>query len=191
MYNQILNQICITEFNLRRNTLQDIKIFRTCELDELSPSLKKIVSKYENSIKKEKKYLKDNGVTDIEINESVPSTEKLLPEGKFKNLEKGVMFCFYIKCEDKMGVGDKLTYNTAIKGVVKDIMPKGKEPYTDFRPDEPIDALLTSASVNARMTASIISSGSLNKVLMELSRQCKEKLGIKWNNLTNTDNLHD
>ena len=172
-------------------TLQDIKIFRTCELDELSPSLKKIVSKYENSIKKEKKYLKDNGVTDIEINESVPSTEKLLPEGKFKNLEKGVMFCFYIKCEDKMGVGDKLTYNTAIKGVVKDIMPKGKEPYTDFRPDEPIDALLTSASVNARMTASIISSGSLNKVLMELSRQCKEKLGIKWNNLTNTDNLHD
>ena len=50
---------------------------------------------------------------------------------------------------------------------------------------------LTSASVNARMTASIISSGSLNKVLMELSRQCKEKLGIKWNNLTNTDNLHD
>ena len=101
------------------------------------------------------------------------------------------MFCFYIKCEDKMGVGDKLTYNTAIKGVVKDIMPKGKEPYTDFRPDEPIDALLTSASVNARMTASIISSGSLNKVLMELSRQCKEKLGIKWNNLTNTDNLHD
>ena len=172
-------------------TLQDIKIFRTCELDELSPSLKKIVSKYENSIKKEKKYLKDNGVTDIEINESVPSTEKLLPEGKFKNLEKGVMFCFYIKCEDKMGVGDKLTYNTAIKGVVKDIIPKGKEPYTDFRPNEPIDALLTSASVNARMTASIISSGSLNKVLMELSRQCKEKLGIKWNNLTNTDNLHD
>ena len=171
--------------------LQDIKIFRTCELDDLSPSLKKIVSKYENNIKKEKKYLKDNGLSDIEINESLPSTEKILPEGKFKNVENGIMICFYIKCEDKMGVGDKLTYNTAIKGVVKDIMPKGKEPYTDFRPNEPIDALLTSASVNARMTASIISSGSLNKVLMELSRQCKEKLGIKWNNLTNVDNLHE
>lgn len=171
--------------------LQDIKIFRTCDIEDLSPSLKKIVSKYESNINKEKKYLKSNGVSEIEINESVPSTEKLLPEGKFKNLENGVMFCFYIKCEDKMGVGDKLTYNTAIKGVVKDIIPKGKEPYTDFRPNEPIDALLTSASVNARMTASIISSGSLNKVLMELSRQCKEKLGIKWKNLTNVDNLHD
>lgn len=170
--------------------VQDIKIFRTCELDELSPSLKKIVSKYENDIAKEKKYLKANGLTDVEIAEQLPDIKKLNPEGKFKNLEKGVMFCFYIKCEDKMGVGDKLTYNTAIKGVVKDIMPKGKEPYTDFRPDEPIDALLTSASVNARMTASIISSGALNKVLIELTRQCKEKLGIKWNNLTNTDNIH-
>ena len=171
--------------------LQDIKIFRTCEIEDLSPSLKKIVSAYENNIKREKKYLKANGLSDIEINELLPSTEKLSPEGKFKGVENGVMFCFYIKCEDKMGVGDKLTYNTAIKGVIKDIMPKGKEPYTDFRPDEPIDALLTSASVNARMTASIITAGSLNKVLIELSRQCKEKLGLKWDNLKNVDNLHD
>lgn len=169
--------------------VQDIKIRRTCELSDLSPSLKKIVTKYENEIKKRKAFLKKSGVSDIDIESMVESTDKVEPEGKLKNTPNGVMFEFYIKCRDKMSVGDKLTYNTAIKGVVKDIIPKGKDPYTDFRKDEPIDALLTSASVNARMVPSIMITGSLNKVLIEASRQCKEILGIPWENLTNKNNL--
>ena len=39
---------------------------------------------------------------------------------------------------DKMSIGDKLIYWSANKGVIKDIIPKGLEPYTDFRPDEEI-----------------------------------------------------
>ena len=99
------------------------------------------------------------------------------------------MFCFYIKCEDRMGVGDKLVYNTGIKGVVKDIIPEGKDPYTDYRPNEPIDALLTPASVNARMVGSILNGGTLTKVIVELDRKCKEILGIPWTNIQNKDNL--
>ena len=82
-----------------------------------------------------------------------------------------------------MGVGDKLIYNNSIKGVVKDIMPKGDEPRTEFRPDEPVDALLTTSAVNARMVSSIIITGAINKTLVELDRKCKEMLGIKWKNL--------
>jgi RNA polymerase rpb2, domain 6 len=169
--------------------LQDIKIKRTCELSDLSPSLRKIVTQYENGIKAKKKKLLSAGVNPIEVESMLDVTEKMNPEGKLKNTPNGVLFEFYIKCRDKMGVGDKLTYNTAIKGVIKDIIPEGKDPYTDFRKDEPIDALLTSASVNARMTPSVMITGSLNKVLIELSRQCKEKLGIKWTNLENKNNL--
>lgn len=169
--------------------LQDIKIRRTCELSDLSPSLKKIVTQYENGIKAKKKKLLSAGVNPIEVESMLESTEKMLPEGKLKNTPNGVMFEFYIKCRDKMGVGDKLTYNTAIKGVVKDIIPDSKDPYTDFRKNEPVDALLTSASVNARMVPSVMISGALNKVLIELSRQCKEKLGIQWTNLENKNNL--
>ena len=82
-----------------------------------------------------------------------------------------------------MGVGDKMVYYTAVKGVIKDIMPKGKEPYTDFRDKEPIDTLLTISSLNARMVTSVINVGIVNKILIELDRQCKEKLGIEWKNL--------
>ena len=100
------------------------------------------------------------------------------------------MFCFYIKCTDKMGVGDKLVYNTAIKGVVKDIIPSGKEPYSEYRKDEHVDALLTTSAVNARMVGSILTGGALTKVIVELTRQCKDILGIEWDNLKNKDNLN-
>lgn len=165
--------------------LQDIKIYRTCELEDLSPSLRKIVTKYENNIKKEKTIAKRFGISDSELKQYVEPDYKLPQTGKLKITENGVLIEFYIKTEDKMGIGDKLTYNTAIKGVIKDIIPEGEEPYTDFRPHEQIDALLTSASVNARMVASIINSGSLNKTIVELTRKCKDILGIKWDNLKN------
>ena len=112
-----------------------------------------------------------------------------MQEGKLKNVDNGVMFCFYIRCTDKMGVGDKLVYNTAIKGVVKDIIPEGEEPYSEYRTNEPVDALLTTSSVNARMVGSIMTGGALTKVILELDRKCKEMLGIEWKNLTNKDNL--
>jgi len=161
--------------------VQDVKIYRTCELDELSPSLKKLVSFYEKQIQTNKKLFKDNKIEGanylLEPDYKLPST------GKLKGVDTGVLIEFYIKCEDKMGIGDKLVYSSAIKGVVKDIIPIGEEPYTDFHKDEQVDALLTTLSINARMVGSIILNGSLNKVLVELDRQCKEKLGIPWKNL--------
>lgn len=163
--------------------VQDIKIYRTCDIDDLSPSLKKIVTVYENDIKKTKAMAKKYNISEDEVNYSLEPDYKLPQTGKLKVTENGVLIEFYIKTEDKMGIGDKLTYNTAIKGVIKDIMPEGDEPYTDFRPNEKIDALLTSASVNARMVASIINGGALNKTLIELTRKCKDILGIKWNYL--------
>ena len=169
--------------------IQDIKIYRTCDINDLSSSLKKIVTSYEKDVNDKKKKLLDSGVSELEIETILEPTKKSLQEGKLKNVDNGVMFCFYIRCTDKMGVGDKLVYNTAIKGVVKDIIPEGKEPYTDFRPNEPVDALLTTASVNARMVTSVITGGALTKVILELDRKCKEILGIEWKNLSNKDNL--
>ena len=169
--------------------IQDIKIYRTCDIADMSPSLKKIVMAYEKSLLDDKKKLLAEGISEIEIDSTIEPAKKSEQEGKLKNLENGVMFCFYIKCEDRMGVGDKLVYNTGIKGVVKDIIPEGKDPYTDYRPDEPIDALLTPASVNARMVGSILNGGTLTKIIVELDRKCKEILGIPWTNIQNKDNL--
>lgn len=73
---------------------------------------------------------------------------------------------------------DKLTFQSANKGVVKSIFPEGEEPYTEFRPDQPIHAVASSRSFNARMVTSPIVSGAINKGLIELDRQVKEIMGI-------------
>ena len=161
--------------------VQDIKIYRTCELDELSPSLKKIVSEYEKTIKKDKELFKKNNIKGAEY--LLEPDYKLAQNGKLKGVNNGVLIEFYIKCIDKMGIGDKLVYNNAIKGVVKKTMSSGEEPTSTFRPKEPVNSLLTTSAVNARMVSSIILNGSMNKGLIELDRKCKELLGIKWKNL--------
>lgn len=161
--------------------VQDIKIYRTCELSEMSPSLRKLVSAYEKQIKDDKKIFDKYRIEGA--NWKLEPDYKLEPTGKLKKCPNSVLIEFYIKCEDKMGIGDKLIYNNSIKGVIKDIMPPGTEPRTEFRPNEPINALLSTGSVNARMVASIIINGSINKCMIELSRKCKELLGIPWKNL--------
>ena len=165
--------------------VQDIKIFRTCELNELSPSLRKLVTAYENRIKKEKAELKKMGVQNVEG--LLDPDYKLEAQGKLKDCLDGVKIFVYIKCHDSMGVGDKLVFSTALKGVIKTVIPEGQEPYTDFRPNEKVEALLTTAGVNARMVSSIILNGLINKILIETDRKCKELLGIKWKNLYEID----
>lgn len=160
--------------------VQDVKIYRTVEKDELSDSIRKKVNEIEKPISDIKKVMKK-----YDINEAnrLDADYKLEPTGKLKNAYDSVMIEFYLKYEDKMSVGDKLIYFSALKGVVKDIFPVGKEPYTDFRPNEKIHSLLSQGSVLGRMVASVILNMSINKVLIELDRKVKDIAGIPWKNL--------
>ena len=79
-----------------------------------------------------------------------------------------------------MGVGDKLVYYSALKGVVKSIFPKGKEPVSEYRKNEKVHSLLAVHSVNGRMVASVLLMAAANKVLVELSRHVKDIMGIPW-----------
>ena len=164
--------------------VQDIKIYRTVELDELSPTLKKIVSAYEKDINAKKKEMKQYGIDNIES--MMGSTGKLPATGRLKNADNGVLIEFYLKYEDRMSVGDKLIYYSANKGVVKDIFPKGKEPRSEFRPNEKIHTLISKGAIDGRMVCSIMIDGGINKGLVELGRKCKDILGIKYN-----DNLFE
>ena len=155
--------------------VQDIKVYRTCEISELSASLKKVVTNYEKDIKAKKSIYKSY---------NIPGDNMLDPDyamtqsGKLKNVDNGVLIEFYIKYFDTMSVGDKLTFQAANKGTVKFIIGEGDEPYTEFRPDEKIHALASSRSFNARMVTSPIVSGAINKGLIELDRKVKEIMGI-------------
>ena len=112
----------------------------------------------------------------------------LLPHAtKLKVAPDGILIEFYIKAYDKFSVGDKLIQYTALKGVCMNIVPKGKEPYTAFRPHEHIESILACSSVYARMVVSAIITGLINKCMVELDRSCREELGLEWKNLYDMD----
>jgi hypothetical protein len=157
-------------------TLVDIKIYRTVELEDLSPSLKKIVSEYEKPLKEEAKLLKDNNIS----TSKVAAHYKLNPTGKLKKAQEAVFIEFYIEYLDIVGVGDKIVYNSANKAVEKAIFPVGKEPYTSFRPNEKIDAFVSDTSISKRLVTSTIIYGSIQKLMIELDRSVKDIMGIPY-----------
>ncbi len=157
--------------------LQDVKIYRTCEISELSESLQKVVKAYEKQIKATKAIYKENNIPGDNV---LDPDYALTNTGKLKNIGEGVLIEFYIKYFDNMSIGDKLTLQSATKGVIKYIFPEGKEPFTDFRPEETIHIMASSRSFNARMVTSPIISGALNKGLIELDRAVKDIMGLPF-----------
>ena len=157
-------------------TVVDIKIFRTCELDGMSPTVRKIVDEYEKPIKKLKAELDKQGIN----TKSLPATYALPPLGKLKRAEDAIYIEVYVQHPDIPGVGDKISYFAANKATLRAVIPEGKEPYTDFRPTEEVSALLSVSSINKRMVTSILLNGALNKLMIELDRTIKDKLGIKY-----------
>lgn len=160
--------------------IQDIRIYRTCEIDEMSESLQKIVTAYEKGIRAKKALYKKMNMPGANL---LPPDYKMQPTGIMKNNPDGIKIVFYIKYNDKLSVGDKLVAQSANKGVVKGIFPEGLAPFSEYRPNEQIHALFASRSFNARMVTSVWSSGAINKVMIELDRQVKEIMGIECKSL--------
>ena len=161
-------------------TLKGIKIYRTVEVDELSDSLKKIVNAYEKPYKEEAKMLKENGLNISKV----PAHYVLPPTGKLKKAENAIFIEFYVEYYDTVGVGDKIVYNSANKAVEKNIFPEGKEPYTEFRPNEIIDAFVAETSIDKRLVTSTFVYGALQKLMVELDRSVKDIMGITYDDST-------
>ena len=155
--------------------VQDIKIYRTCEIEELSESLQRIIKKYDAGIDKTRALYKKNNIPGTN---TLEPTTAMPPAGKLKNTD-GVRIEFYIKYFDNLGIADKVVAQSANKGVVKAVFPKGEEPYSSFDPSKTIHAVFSSRSFNARMVTSPIVSGAINKGLVNLDEQVKKIMGIK------------
>jgi hypothetical protein len=160
--------------------IEDIKVFCTVELDELSPSLRQIVNQYYSKIKARKKLLEkyddNNSVVKCNMLFNEPTGKVETKDGKFRGaiVNEGVLIEFYIKIHDEVGVGDKIVFFSALKSIVGSIIPEGQEAYTLFRPDEGIDAVLSCNSLIARGVTSAPKMIMANKLLVELSRSLEE-----------------
>ena len=161
--------------------IEDIKVYCTVELEELSPSLRQIVNAYYNKINAKKKMLekydKSGSVVKCNMLFNEP-TGKVEPNnnGVFRGakVNEGVIIEFYIKVHDEVGIGDKIVFFSALKSIVGSIIPEGQEAYTLYRPEEGIDAVLSCNSLIARGVTSAPNMIMSNKLLVELSRKLKD-----------------
>ena len=157
----------------------DIKMYCTVELDELSPSLRKIVSDYYKKIKQKDTYLSkyqnegDNNFYKCGqlLTETAEKSTANYGKVKGEQVGNGVLIEFYIKHRDIIKKGDKCTNYSALKGVVSHVIPEGQEPWSEFRPDEEVSAFVSPLSILGRKTPSIYTTLFGNKVLIELKRK--------------------
>ena len=160
--------------------IEDIRIYSTLDPKELSPSLGKVVTDYWKTITDKKKLVRKYKIDDPTYmgNTYYEMDNPIRPDstGKVKGykLEEGVIIEFYIKFMDPVSNGDKLCDFSALKGVVSYIFPEGKEPKSEFRPEEEIGTILPESSVLARKTPSIILNLWGNKMIIEMKRKLKE-----------------
>ena len=124
-------------------------------------------------------------VLDNTVNRLTNQIWKLIPmrennENWEDQLDK-ILIEFYMTYHDALSVGDKIVFFSALKGTIKRIYPKGKEPRSEFRKNETLKSLLPLSGVNARMVGSVPILTALNKVIVELDRAVKDIYGIKYN----------
>ena len=159
--------------------VEDIKIYCTVELDQLSPSLKKIVSDYYKNISNKKKLVskfrdKKIPTTDFLFNETDTKIET--KDGKVKGVkvDEGVLIEIYIKYKDPVGIGDKIVHFAALKGIVGEVIPEGLEPFPISRPETKIATSFGSAALLARMVPSVIPTMFTNELIYQLKEQLRD-----------------
>lgn len=164
-------------------TIVDIDIISTVPLEELSPSLRKIVGAYWKKLKKKDKVLdKYKNSDDLNFYKSGnlitkfpgPVTPDFQGKVKGTKVDEGVIITIYISYKDIMSRGDKLTSEFALKSINSHVIEKGLEPYSEFRPDENIDLITAPLSISARKTPSIFLAMFANKLMIESKRHLKE-----------------
>lgn len=163
--------------------IEDIKIYATVDLAEMNPSLRKIVSSYYNGINKKKEFLDkydpESKGSIVKCGMLVNETNHKIQPNRFgvikgERVEDGVLIEFYIKHSEPLEIGSKIANFTALKNTIGEIVPKGYEPYSSYRPNEEVSTLIASNSILNRMTPSILLTALGNKCIIELKRHLAE-----------------
>lgn len=161
----------------------DIRVYTTSELDQLDSSLRKVVEEYWSRIKRKNdilsKYANDGDLEYYKAGQVISEVAEVVNPGK-TNKVKGVimnsgdvLILFYIKYRVPASKGDKVTVSVC-KGIISHVFDEGMEPYSEYRPDEPIDTIVAPLAVAARKVPAIFLTIFGNKLLIELKRQLEE-----------------
>lgn len=163
--------------------IEEIEMYATVPLEEMSPSLRKIFSKYYSKINKKKaileKYDPESKGSVVKCGILVKEPTRKIEPNKYgvikgQNVEDSVLINFYIKHSEPLEIGSKIANFTALKNTIGEIIPEGYEAYSELHPDEVVDTIIASNSILKRMTPSVILTALGNKCIIELKNKLKE-----------------
>lgn len=87
---------------------------------------------------------------------------------------EGCLIRFFIETEVDTQAGSKVTFDTALKGIISRVLDDNQAPYSEYRPDEEISAIMSPTGYYSRKTGSIYYLMYTNKALIELGKQIKD-----------------
>ena len=161
--------------------IEDIKMYSTVDLEDLSPTLQKIFGAYYTKIKRKEKLLSKYDKNDSIVKCGIllnSSTGKVEPNRygviKGQKVEDGVLIEFYIKHAEPLEVGSKIAMFTGLKNTIGEVIEEGYEPYSFYRPEEEVSSLIASNSILSRMVPSVILTAFGNKCIIELKRHLQD-----------------
>jgi RNA polymerase Rpb2, domain 6 len=168
--NQTINELSKNKLSSKyTGKVVDVVMYYNRDIEEFSPSVQKILKKYISEGKKKEKAVKEITSDATSVNIRPMRKQKGF---KIKGTEvDGLLIEIYVEYDDELGVGDKVTYYTALKTIISDVIKKGEEPFSENDPDEEIEAIMSPLSIVSRMTVDIYSALYLNKALVHLKKQ--------------------
>lgn len=156
--------------------IEDIRVFWTVPLDQMSETMKKFVNKYINRIKKEiteeEKFTGKRSIKRNYLEITVPNKNRVVGE-EVDSRQGGIVIQYFISNDDIMSVGDKVSLHSALKSVNSTVVPKSLEPY---RENGRLDGIFSMISTNARMISSVYQSGFAGKILYDFSKSWAKDL---------------
>lgn len=157
-----------TKYPNYHGVVKDIEIFYNVDREDLNDSLVKLIDEFGGKYDRKLKIVGDNN--SYLLKQKRPEQQGINAKEDGESYE-GVMIKFYIQANVELGIGDKLSYDTALKGVISNVLDDDEAPYSEYRPEEEIESVLTPTGVFSRMTHDIFYLLFTNKLLVELGRQ--------------------
>ena len=159
-------------------TIKNIVIYHTIPLEEMTPSMRKIVEQYDKDCKKREKTL-TKYIPASDANTILRPSDKVEADyqGKVKGtyVGEGIIIDFYIEYLDIIAPGDKTSSFSALKATQSFIVPDELAPYTDFNPERKIDYAMASIGLYKRMCLDVVKVGGITKFLVEMKWIHKNK----------------
>ena len=160
--------------------ITDMKVYWTCDPQELSESLRIFVEQYKKELEKQIKFEeKATGIPSAkrkELEVSVPTGSGNSINGSMMPKDGGVLIEYYIKHDANKRGGDKITVNSSLKSVVTQVVDDEimAKRVTDYK-FKNIDVVFSLISIDNRMVTSIWHTGYLQKLIAEYPKRLADE----------------